>query len=240
MRLGALVVASLVAGTQVAAADEPVSEVVRGTAWTVVEMLAAGTGPARATFTVASPSRPTGPWPRLGTNGFAGLTARQMGTKAALERAFPGARIECDDTSCEIYLGSTEVARVSLEDGKVDRIRVEEPGITTMHGLAVGSPFKDVLVVKDRRTCETRWEWAGEGQQAGFVRCWIGPSRARFRYVTQLTRSNFSLGPGPNLTKDTSLPEAPRGGAELDRWIATSGATVELVLWHRTPSADAP
>lgn len=216
-----------------AAADDASDAVVGGTVNTLIDALRAGTMPGRATFGVASVIRPTGPWPRLGKHGFEGLSARTLRSEAELARAFPGARADVDATSYDLYLGSTLVVRGwhGGDDSGRKSVTIYEPGVTTVHGLAVGVPFKDVLTVKERRTCETRWQWVGEGTRDGFVRCWVGSSPARFRYVAHLTRHGFSLGPGPNLERDHSLPDAPKGGKDLDRWIATSGATIDMILW---------
>jgi hypothetical protein len=174
------------------------------------------------------PPKPT--YPRLGEQGFEGLSATAMASPAALRQRFQGAAVDAHDGWIGmIDRDGAEIARVELApDASTavigDRVSLRTPSMETSHGLRVGDPLRNVLDVHVRHWCET--SAAGtESQVRVFVRCWVGDKPARFRYVSFIT--DESLAP-------------PRDGKALDRWIASSKQRIDLVLWHRTPEPGGP
>ncbi|MDX2089905.1 MAG: hypothetical protein SFX73_18765 [Kofleriaceae bacterium] len=178
-----------------------------------------------------------GPWPRLADRGFENLTAKQMATPASLQRAFSGLQVVENHGDLHILEhDDTMLADVGVTEGASNTVRIEGPGIETIHGLQIGSPLANVLKLRVPHRCETIYHPIHSGLDVhGAVRCRVGRG-AHFRYVVQLRRT---LPPVADATPELAamcrgpLETVPDDGPELERWIETSGRKIDLILWER-------
>lgn len=137
-------------------------------------------------------------YPRLGEDGFEGLSATESADQAAVQRAFSGALVllfqppqlhivDPGAVAADLYMGRPSIATVNLDGDVATKVNLHTPAIETVHGLRIGDDFAKVLALGGRRRCETVWGGGdphSPGAPAGFIRCWVGDKPARFRYVT--------------------------------------------------------
>lgn len=180
-----------------------------------------------------------GPYPVLGDAGFVGFDHATPGAdaRASLAALFPCAVIRPRRPAPQFQILTADgapLADVGVYGGDgaaLNRVSLDAPGITTVHGLSVGQPLAAVLGVRARRVCELGWGGSESGGTT-FVRCWVGDKPAHFRYVAFLPEQVFGGAPPAPLPK-------LRTSRQIEAWLPSSGLTIDLILWHLTPDPQA-
>jgi len=178
-------------------------------------------------------------FPRLVQTGFAGMTPDEMVSRDAVARAFPGLRVQSFDPTELVLLDANGYEIASIYGGGLGayKVSVVRDGITTEHGISVGSPLSDVLKLHARHRCEQISSIASSaGPVYRAIRCWVGKAPARFRYVASLrdvpygTSSALELETNPfDRLEDEAIPQR---GKALERWIIASDPHIDQILWR--------
>ena len=156
-------------------------------------------------------------WPRLGTNGFVGVSVTALSSARGIERAFPGTRVEHPSLyELLVYAGTKQLMLVRLSETAPHvawMVDVVVTGISTTGGLEVGQPLARVLRLAGAR-CETALDPP--------TRLGMQPERVH--------RIHCALDDHVDVGAMVS-GDPPQSGAELETWIRAHAPNINSLRW---------
>jgi len=156
-------------------------------------------------------------WPRLGTNGFVGVSLTALSSRRGIERAFPGTHVEQPSPyELLVYAGPTQLMLVRLSETAPHvawMVDVVAPGISTTGGLEVGLPLAPVFRLAGAR-CETALD---PPTRLGM------PSNHQHRIHCALD-DHVDVGA-------VVSGEPPQSGPELQTWIRSHAPNINSLRW---------
>ena len=155
-------------------------------------------------------------WPRLGTDGFVGVSITALSSPRGIEGGFPGTHVEHSSRfELLVYAGTTQLMLVRLSETAPHvawMVDVVGRGISTTGGVEVGQPLAPILRLAGAR-CETLARPTRLGMPSNYqhrIRCTLDDHLDVLAVVTG---------------------EPPQSGRELETWIRSHAPNINSLGW---------